>query len=89
MATPEKKQIDTHTKMERQMYFSGDLPGVNPVVTNYKIRHNKNQPEMYGLAWLDCFSVITCCGGKTKNMVWMCKAACEGSHGGKLAHYVS
>ena len=37
------------------MYFSENLPGVNPVVMNYKIRHNKNQPATeparYSLAW--------------------------------------
>ena len=59
------------------------------MVTHYKIRQNKNQPARYNLAWLDCSSVITCGGGKVKNMVWTCKAACEGSHRGKLAHYVS
>ena len=26
------------------MYFSKNIPGVNPVAMNYKIRHNKNQP---------------------------------------------
>ena len=37
------------------MYFSENLPGVNPVVINYNIRH-KNQPAMrpvrYSIAWL-------------------------------------
>ena len=38
MATPEEKQIDTHSKMEWQMYLvSGNLPRVNPVVMNYII----------------------------------------------------
>ena len=26
------------------MYFSKSIPGVNPVVINYKITRNKNQP---------------------------------------------
>ena len=52
MATPEEKQIDTHPKMECQMYFSAEnLPGVNPVVMNYKIRHTKNRSAKYSLAW--------------------------------------
>ena len=34
MATPEEKQIDTHSKIEQQMYFSENLTGVNPVVKN-------------------------------------------------------
>ena len=60
MATPEEKQIDSHTKMEWQMYFSAEKPpGVNPVVINYKIRHNKNRqamrPARYCLVWPDCF----------------------------------
>ena len=38
MATLEEKQIDTHSKMEWQMYFSENVPGVNLVVMNYKIR---------------------------------------------------
>ena len=66
MAKPEKKQIDTYPKMERQMYFSGDLPGVNPVVTNYKIRHNKNWPVRYSLAWLDCFPLLLVVAEKLK-----------------------
>ena len=38
------------------MYFSSEnLPGVNPVVINYKIRHNKNRLVRYSLAWPDCF----------------------------------
>ena len=61
MATPEEKQIDTHLKMEWQMYFSAEnLPGVNPVVMNYKIRHSKNQtatrPARYSLMLPDLFS---------------------------------
>ena len=55
MATPEEKQTDMHSKMEWQMYLSENLLGVNLVVMNYKIRHNKNQPAMrparYSLAW--------------------------------------
>ena len=43
------------------MYFSAEnLPGVNPVVMNYKIRHSKNQsamrPGRISLAWADHFS---------------------------------
>ena len=43
MTTPEEKQIDTHLKIEQQMYFSKIIPEVNPVVINYKITH-KNWP---------------------------------------------
>ena len=50
------------------MNFSENLPGINPVVMNYKIRHNKNRPVMrpvrYGLVWPDHFSVIICGGRK-------------------------
>ena len=52
------------------MYFSENLPGVNPVMMNYKKRHNKNMPAMrpvrYSLAWPDHFSVITCKGRKNR-----------------------
>ena len=40
--------------MELQMYFSENLPGVNPVVMNYKIRHKTRQatmPVRYSIAW--------------------------------------
>ena len=37
MVTPEDKQKDAHLKMEWQMYFSKNIPGINPVVMNYKI----------------------------------------------------
>ena len=47
------------------MYFSENLPGVNPMVMNYKIRHNKNRPAKYGLAWPDRFFVIICGSRKT------------------------
>ena len=37
------------------MYFSENLPGVNSMVMNYKIRHNKNRsvtrPVRNSLAW--------------------------------------
>ena len=43
--------------MKRQMYFSEKLPGVNPVVMSYKIRHSKNQPATrparYSVSWPD------------------------------------
>ena len=39
------------------MYFSTEnLLEVNPVVTNYKIRHNENRPARYSLVWPDHFS---------------------------------
>ena len=50
-----KKQIDAHPKMEWQMYFTENFMGVNPVVMNYNIRHNKNRPARYSLAWPDRF----------------------------------
>ena len=37
------------------MFFSENLPGINPVVTKYKIRHNKNRPVRYSLAQPDRF----------------------------------
>ena len=53
------------------MYFSKNIPGVNPVVVNYKIRH-KNQPAMRparysGPAWPPHPSIITCGGRKTQS----------------------
>ena len=65
------------------MYFSENLLGVNPVVTNYKIRHIKNR-----------FSVNIFGVRKMKNTVWTCEASLrlrmyEGSHGGKFAQCVS
>ena len=69
--------------------LADNLPEVNPVVMNYKMRHNKNQPARDSLVWPDHFSVINICGGReTENMVWTCEATCKGSHGG-LSHYVS
>ena len=45
------------------MYFSAEnLPGVNPVVINYKIRHIKNRSAKYSLAWPYRVSVIS--GGR-------------------------
>ena len=55
--------------MIKLMYFSENLPGVNPVVINYKIRHDKNRPAMrparYSVTWPYCFSIIICGGRKT------------------------
>ena len=63
------------------MYFSAEnFPEINPVMMNYKIRHNKNQPARYSLALL--FVVAE----KWKNAVWTCKAMCKGSHGERLVH---
>ena len=56
MATPEENKIGTHSKFEWQVYFSAEnLSGVNPMVMNYKIRHNKNWQVRYSLAWPDHF----------------------------------
>ena len=41
--------------MELQKYFSKNILWVNPVVMNYKIKHNKNWPVRYSLAWPDHF----------------------------------
>ena len=47
MATTKEKQIDAHFKNVMKNVFLRDiLPGVNPVVMNYKIRHNENRPAM-------------------------------------------
>ena len=49
------------------MCFSAEnLPGVNPMVMKYKIRHNKNRSAKYSLAWPYHFSVIICGGRKQK-----------------------
>ena len=52
------------------MYFSENLLGINPVVMNYKIRYNKNQPAMrptrYSLAWSGYFFRYYCGGRKTE-----------------------
>ena len=45
------------SQIESQTYFSAEnLLEVNPVMINYKIRYNKNQPARCSLAWLDHFS---------------------------------
>ena len=53
------------------MYFSAEnLPGVNPVVMNYKIIHSKNRlamrPVRYSLAWPDLFSRYYLCWQKNR-----------------------
>ena len=59
------------------MYFSAeDLLEVNPVLMNYKIRHNKNRFFCY-LWWQ-----------KMENAIWTCKAMCKGSHRERLAQLV-
>ena len=59
MTTSEEKQIDMHFKNGITNVFSENLLGVNPVVMNYKIRHNKNRPTTrparYRLLWSDHF----------------------------------
>ena len=74
------------------MYFSAEnLPEVNPVVMNYKIRHNKNLPARYSLAWSGCFFHYYYLWWQ-KNTAWTCEATCKGSmgiHGGILTHCVS
>ena len=49
------------------MYFSENLPGVNPLVMNYKTRLNKNQPARYSLAWPDRFLLLFVMAEKWKN----------------------
>ena len=68
------KYIATHPKISGMTKFisvlADNLPEVNPVVMNYKMRHNKNQPARDSLVWPDHFSVINICGGReTENMV--------------------
>ena len=65
-----------------------NLLGVNPVAMNYKMRHNKNWPVKYSLAWPTTFLLFVV-EEKQRNMVWTCKATCKGSYGGKLAQCVS
>ena len=56
------------TNVFLKKYFS-----VNPVVMNYKLRHNKNQPARYSLAWPDrFFHYYFVMAEKWKNMVWTC-----------------
>ena len=75
------------------MYFSKNIPGVKPVVMNYKITHIKNRPATRparcSLAWPDRFFCIFVVAEKRKNMVWTCEAMCKGSHGGRLAQCLS
>ena len=90
MATSEEKQVDAHLKMEWQICFSENHPGVNPVVMNYKIRHNKKRPARYihlGIVsrGQTSFLLLFMVAEKWKNTVWMCEAMCEGGHGGKKA----
>ena len=62
------------------MYFSAEnLPEVNPVVMNYKIRHNKNRPARYSLALLFC-------GDRKMEKCSLDMAMCKGSHGERLVH---
>ena len=71
------------------MYFLAEnLPEVNPVAMNYKMRHNKNRPAKYSLAWPTTCPLFVV-EEKQKNMVWTCEATCKGSYGGKLAQCVS
>ena len=73
------------------MYFTTEnFPEVSPVVMNYKMRHNKNQPARYSLVWPGhsfCYYFVV--AEKQKNTVWTCEAMCKGSHGGRLAQCVS
>ena len=64
-ATPEEKQIYTCPKwndkcISQQRIFQK----VSPVVMNYKMRHNKNQPARDSLVWPDHFFIINICGGR-------------------------
>ena len=90
---PEEKQIDTHFENGMTNVFLENLPGVNPVVINYKKIHNKNQsatrPARYSLAWSNCFYIIICDSRKTENTVWTWKATCKASYRGRLAQCVS
>ena len=62
------------------MYFSAEnLLGVNPVAMNYKMRHNKNWPAKYSLAW-PYRSYVICGGIKTENTVWTREVTCKGSY---------
>ena len=67
---PEEKQIDTHFENGMTNVFLENLPGVNPVVMNYKKIHNKNRsatrPARYSLAWSNRFFIIICDGRKTE-----------------------
>ena len=70
------------------MHFSSEnLPGVNPLVMNYKIRYSKNQKATRPARYVQSFPL--CGGRKVENTVQTCKAVCNGSHGGRLAQCVS
>ena len=76
------------------MHFAKNIPGVNPVVMNYKIKHNKNwlatRSARYSLVWPKLlFPLLFVVVEKKKNTVWACEAMCKGSHGGRLAQSVS
>ena len=72
------------------MYFSAEnLPGVNPVAMNYKMRHNKNWPAKYSIVWPYHFSVIVCGGRKMEKYSLDMRGYVQGSYGGKLAQCVS
>ena len=74
----------TRTRRKVNKYASENFLEVNPVMMNYKIRHNKNRRVRYSLAW-PLFPLLFVVAEKQKNVVWTCKAMCKGSHGERLA----
>ena len=60
------------------MYFSAEnlhSPEVSPVMMNYKMRHNKNQPARNSLLWPDHFPLlIFVVAERRKDTVWTCEA---------------
>ena len=81
--------------MTKLMYISRNIPGVNPVMMNYRIRHNKNWPGMrpasYSLVWpYRLFRYyLSQLWQKNGKHVWTWEATCKDSHRGRLAQYVS
>ena len=57
-----RKRIDMYFKNRMTNVFLREFSGVNPVVINYKIRHNKNWPAMRparsSLVWPDRFLLL-------------------------------
>ena len=76
-----------------RMYLSQNLTGVNPVVMNYKIRHDKIglRRGQRGIVLRDqtTFPLLFVVAEKRKNIVWTWEATCKGTHRGRLVKGVS
>ena len=69
IATPEEKQIDTHPKMEWQMYFLAEnLVEFNAMVMNYKIRL---EPIANSYNWMQQFTIIFITTNKLYSLIYL------------------